>query len=459
MFDLFTEIVEEAFDLGSDMFNDCKDWVTGEGYPPADNYDDDDDDYDQYEAELSKERQRRRNASKERFGSDVKDIFNSTAKDLNGVANVKLVNSQNDSFESCNVNDILALKNLLSSNTQDLHTYKNSCEKNGIPLIGFENWNKTPKKTKSDISDISKLQDKVKHSLVDPHFDWKTSFPIDDSKRWIDDTILSNLLSSINTVNGNDTLKLVVCGQLKAGKSTFLNCVTGHCEKELFNTDDVRATIKNQSFVKDGVEYIDTPGIDAEQCDEQEAMNALKNADCVIFTHNISHGELNEEERSFLEKVAKNFNSKSAFSKKCLLLLTRLDEKSPEEAARIEEKIQSQLKKIFGKKLDSALISSTRYIKGCLEGKNILLERSGYMDCLKTLGQKIDFCKYDAGNERKIRLKKCVEAINNKLNQVLNTKKDAYAKYKSQLNAALSNANSLILERTIACIEELKSIK
>ena len=349
------------------------------------------------------------------------------------------------------------MKKLLSGKHRDLRGFKSACEANGLPFIDFVAWRGEASRLQSEIQDIERVRAELEVSVSKADVDWRRYSPPSALKRWIDGGMLRDLRESTTALDGDGNLKLVVCGLLKAGKSTFLNCVTGHCDNELFRTDDVRATIRNQSFVKDGVEYIDTPGIDAEGCDEKEALDALRTADCVVFAHNLADGELTAEERVFLEKVAATFGTEGGFPGKCLLLLTRLDKKSAKDAARVEEKAQKQIREIFGAEMNSAAVSSTRYIKGTLENKNLLVERSGYGECLQSLGRKIDFCRRDAVRERSARLRMCVEKITKALGERIGERRVAAAENRRRLNAALSGANALIVDRCAAYLSEIEN--
>jgi GTP1/Obg family GTP-binding protein len=119
-----------------------------------------------------------------------------------------------------------------------------------------------------------------------------------------ENTEFHRLYQEIKTLNEvkNELPKIVVCGLLKAGKSSLLNVLTGHFDEEYFTTNAARATIKVKSFEIGGVIYIDTPGIDANKEDDIEAWNGLIDADIILFAHNLREGNIVTSEKQFIKQ-------------------------------------------------------------------------------------------------------------------------------------------------------------
>lgn len=96
--------------------------------------------------------------------------------------------------------------------------------------------------------------------------------------------------------------RVVVCGMLKAGKSSVLNSIFDDRTNQHFPTARGRKTLKNQSEVRNGIRFIDTPGLDYNAGDTEEAKSAYAGADLLLFVHDGSK-ELEEIQLVFLQEL------------------------------------------------------------------------------------------------------------------------------------------------------------
>ena len=96
--------------------------------------------------------------------------------------------------------------------------------------------------------------------------------------------------------------RVVVCGMLKAGKSSLLNSLFDDRTNQHFPTAHTRKTLKNTTDVRDGIRYIDTPGLDYTAGDTEEALSAYAGADLLLFVHD-GVKELEEIQLCFLEQL------------------------------------------------------------------------------------------------------------------------------------------------------------
>lgn len=96
--------------------------------------------------------------------------------------------------------------------------------------------------------------------------------------------------------------RVVVCGMLKAGKSSLLNSLFDDPSNQHFPTARNRKTMTNQSEVRNGICFIDTPGLDYNNKDTEEAKAAYAGADLLLFVHNGSK-ELEEGQLVFLREL------------------------------------------------------------------------------------------------------------------------------------------------------------
>lgn len=166
-------------------------------------------------------------------------------------------------------------------------------------------------------------------------------------------------------------LSIAVVGLLKAGKSTLLNAMTG--QEELFKSGVIRTTVKNQ-HVKDGYfEWIDTPGIDDTDQETATAFAGLKNADTVLFTHNLKQGELDRMEVEFLQTCRQRDGH---FLAKLRFVFTHIDDLEPTTVDIIQQKISQQCRALFHTIPPMIAVSATRYLKGHKDDKKLLMEKS-----------------------------------------------------------------------------------
>jgi tRNA U34 5-carboxymethylaminomethyl modifying GTPase MnmE/TrmE len=189
------------------------------------------------------------------------------------------------------------------------------------------------------------------------------------------------------TIDG--TLRIAVCGLMNAGKSALLNALTGHLETEFFRTQAIRSTVAVQALIHCGVTYVDTPGIDANDEDDQLAWCGLASADIILFAHNLQSGTLETVEVEFLKELKRRRPDVES----CLLVVLTHAESASEQLQDRLEAISAILASLFKAPRTMVPTSFTTYRKGVLERKPALLERSGINVLhghLKTLIERID---------------------------------------------------------------------
>jgi tRNA U34 5-carboxymethylaminomethyl modifying GTPase MnmE/TrmE len=173
--------------------------------------------------------------------------------------------------------------------------------------------------------------------------------------------------------------RIVVCGKLKAGKSSLLNMLTDHFDDDPpFKIDVVRATKEEQILEYDGVCYVDTPGLDALDEDAETAEQSFLKADCFIFVHALN-GELDRPEVEILNRLRRE---RPKTIKNMLVVLTHADGDldDAEKLNRLRGKIEEQIADILGTRMSVTTVSNTRYAKGMRENKRTLVKTSGIRD-------------------------------------------------------------------------------
>jgi len=169
-----------------------------------------------------------------------------------------------------------------------------------------------------------------------------------------------------------EEMRVVVCGMLKAGKSSLLNSLFDDREDALFRVGITRATTENQIQVKDGIRFIDTPGLEANHEDTQEARKAYQSADLLLFVHN-GERELVKQELDLLHTLN---NEGDNLEKRLVMVISHID-LTRDAIARLTDKVREQLESTFGVCIPIHAVSNKRYRKSFEPGKEALRNKSG----------------------------------------------------------------------------------
>lgn len=198
-------------------------------------------------------------------------------------------------------------------------------------------------------------------------------------------------------LNDGATLRVAVYGKFNHGKSTLLNELIG---KDTFKTSDQRETTQVSSVVEQGIEWIDTPGLDAAvdgSDDRLTAQASLERADVLMFVHSVREGELDRYECAHLQAL-------SASGRDCnntLLVLTQVEQLETDELERTCAAIATQLAGLL--RLDGFQVSAQRHASG----KPALMERSG----IGALRLRIDALRMERAQARKTEVQKYVAQL------------------------------------------------
>lgn len=181
----------------------------------------------------------------------------------------------------------------------------------------------------------------------------------------------------------NDTKIRVTCiGQYNNGKSSLLNALIRDKNNETFKVSDNRETISNKTLEYNNMIFVDTPGLNVQNNDDMEAMEAIKSSDINLFIHNINNGELNEVENIFLNNVLKYWdNNIEDFIFSTIFVLTKTDElQNEQDKQKTIKKISQQINDIF--RLDASIvaISSSDFLEGIRHNENELVEESNILN-------------------------------------------------------------------------------
>ena len=138
----------------------------------------------------------------------------------------------------------------------------------------------------------------------------------------------------------------------------------------------------------ESVYFIDTPGLNANDKDDQEAIKAYKKANIILFVHNLSVGDIRKEEVRDIKTIMSCFNNVDNLLDKFVLVLTGKDAiQAKDDLSSIKEKILLDIKNETGLSSFKVFeVSNTTYKNGLKNNKYKLIEHSG----VETLHNYID---------------------------------------------------------------------
>ncbi|MCE5989551.1 50S ribosome-binding GTPase [Pseudomonas sp. LM20] len=265
----------------------------------------------------------------------------------------------------------------------------------------------------------------------------------------------TRLYAEMQAQQGLDkTLHIAVCGLMNAGKSALLNALTGHLQEEFFETKAVRATKVVQALTHQGITYVDTPGIDVNNEDEEQAWRGLANADIILFAHNLRTGTLEAAEVEFLKALKRR---RPDIESCMLVVLTHSESATDQREARLEA-IAGILAPLFQTPRILVPTSFSSYRKGVLEQKPALINHSGINDLHKHLKTWIERHPVDIGavrraryQQRKIELVAIVDAVVAKRERELATIESKQSQAFKILRGSIQQLAETVRGRIVRC--------
>ena len=171
----------------------------------------------------------------------------------------------------------------------------------------------------------------------------------------------------------------MIYGTYNSGKSTLLNALFG---KEVADMGDMPTTKQIHEHSYDGFTIYDTPGLNAKSEDDETTLEHLKTSDVVIF---VMSNDGSVEEKYIYERIGDVVKNK----KKILIVVNNKAglELGGEDDNAVKSKILQNLQKVATQKniedISGIQVISTNALsalKAKLNGKQILLERSGFLE-------------------------------------------------------------------------------
>lgn len=227
-------------------------------------------------------------------------------------------------------------------------------------------------------------------------------------------------------------------GMMNAGKSFLLNMLTQNIDEEYFTVNDHRETTDLKKFETESCIFLDTPGLDANDQDTKIALDGIKNADVVLFVHQMP-GELEEVEISYLQEQRKIFGSHA--NKNIIMIFSKLDKVNAEKVDQIQARVLEQCQELMGFTPVCFQISNTRYQKGVKEQKPGLVEGSHIVELQSHLE---DIILSDIGRVRQDRQYAQLNQLIIELKAIDEKLKDAQQQLRAPYKQAIEQAVALM---------------
>ena len=238
----------------------------------------------------------------------------------------------------------------------------------------------------------------------------------------------------------NQLVNITCMGLYNHGKSSLLNALIKDFDEETFKTADVRETITSKSFEYGKINYIDTPGLNAEEYDDKRVYDAVKESDINIFVHTVTTGAFVEKEIEFLNKIKNNWENPLDFINRTIFVLSKVDNIEDEKDIDLEiDKMKEQINEIFNINPLILPVSALRYKKGNIENKNILIKRSNLQLLEHIINELIEKFKQSILETRKERLQNIYDELIKKSNSKFQEKKFELSKQKNIREEFLRN--------------------
>ena len=185
------------------------------------------------------------------------------------------------------------------------------------------------------------------------------------------------LQGALRNLNGT-TVKLVNTGMVSSGKSSLYNLLTDNAVTERFPTGAARTTTIADAYSFKNMEYIDTPGIDVRDADDEIAFRTVMEADIILMVHNIKTGPLSRSESDWLARIANGMSGPGMCKNRIIFVCTWKDTREREQGYEdILEEVKKMVFSAVGTEIPFFDVSIKKYYDGIAKGKELLCEKSG----------------------------------------------------------------------------------
>lgn len=176
-------------------------------------------------------------------------------------------------------------------------------------------------------------------------------------------------------------VKIVNTGMVSSGKSSLYNLLTDNAMTERFPTGAARTTTNADAYNYKNIDYIDTPGIDVRDADDEIAYRTVMESDIILMIHNIKTGPLTRSESDWLTRIAEGMNDDEMRKHRIIFVCTWKDTR--ENDPNYQEILEEVKKMVFdavGVEIPFFDVSIKKYLTGIKKEKTLLCEKSGILE-------------------------------------------------------------------------------
>ena len=182
----------------------------------------------------------------------------------------------------------------------------------------------------------------------------------------------------------NQTPHIACTGIYDTGKSTLLNALAG---EDIFATGDVPTTKKVAQAEFGGAVYIDTPGLNATEEDDQETQTAYETADFILFVASAQNGGISAAEAGWLQRLNVRCSN---LQQRLIYVLTHCTQVDPSQLPAIQEQVRKDfVRAVEFEPEEIFCVDSITYQRGKQGNKGTLIEHSGILQLQVRLAEHI----------------------------------------------------------------------
>lgn len=206
---------------------------------------------------------------------------------------------------------------------------------------------------------------------------YRTDLNFDLIKSYCGPDVSFRLQGAINNLEAA-TVRIVNTGMVSSGKSSLYNLLTDNLITERFPTGAARTTTNADTYIYKNIEYIDTPGIDVRDADDEIAYRTVMESDIILMVHNIKTGPLTRSESEWLTRIASGMKDSEMCKHRMIFICTWRDTREHEQGY---EGILNEVKQMafdaVGAEIPFFDVSIKKYLDGINKDKRVLCEKSG----------------------------------------------------------------------------------
>lgn len=252
------------------------------------------------------------------------------------------------------------------------------------------------------------------------------------------DTLLR--YKSLQDVTGE--IKITNTGMVSSGKSSLYNILIDS-QDEFFKTGAARTTTTADVFQGDFCEFVDTPGIDVTEADDDLAYRTIMSSDLIMMIHNIKTGPLQRREVEWLEKIVQNINDPNAVKQRLIFVCSWKDAREKDEDyEQILNTVKQMVFDITKVEIPFFDVSTKKYQAGLKKNADVLLESSNILllkEYLHNYFAQYSHIRAELNQQHKVALcqdmkRELVSEKQNRIKQCTSTKEKFERIFKDKMN-------------------------